>query len=685
VNKHRAMPGLVWLSFLVIGCGAKHPAAISIPVATVEFASTSRPWLPDRPPRPPAIHFAADIEPLLARYCRDCHEGGTARGNIRLHNLDPARMDKTASVLAKVAAVLQSGDMPPPGKPRPGTEELETMNVWLDTALTAGEPLASLTLRARSQRRLNRDEYNNTIHDLLGTDSRLADDFPADDSGYGFDNNGDVLSLPPVLAEKYLAAAEKAIDAAFRADELRLRILNPEPDDVVPFQYRAFVRPEGHDGVKRNSSDDLPPPPAPHTLELRRAADILRAFGDHAYRRPITHAEVMRLQHFVEEGQRGIEGWQGGLRMALRAILVSPHFLFRVEADPRPGLPPIGEYVTDFELASRLSYFLWSSMPDAELFAHAARGTLRRGDNLRVQVQRMLRDKKSLALADNFAGQWLQTRGLAQFRPDKSRFPEFDESLRQAMVRETTLWFDHVAREDRGVLEFIDADYTFVNERLARHYGIAGVQGEEFRRVSLKGVHRGGLLTQASVLAVTSNPTRTSPVKRGKWILDNLLGAPPAPPPTGVEGLRDDQASILTGTPRQRLEHHRTDPSCAACHRRMDPLGFGLENFDPIGAWRDREDGQPIDASGRLPSGRAFVGPDELKAILLEQRERFARCLAEKMLTYALGRGTERSDRRAVDAITSDLIRQDYRFSALVMAVVRSYPFQTYSANGGKP
>jgi hypothetical protein len=685
VNKLRAVVGPVWLSCLAVGCGVKQPAAMPATPAPTETAFAMRLPLPERPSPPRAIHFAADIAPLLGHYCQGCHNASRSRGSIRLDDLDPARLDKAAPVLMRVADVLRSADMPPPGKPRPGLEELETLNAWLDIVLDEGKTSADVTARPRSLRRLNRVEYDHTVRDLLGIKMRLADDFPADDSGYGFDNNADVLSLPPVLAERYLTAADKAIEAAFGAEEVRRRILNPAPDNVVPFQYRAFVRPEGHDGVKRNSSDDLPPPPSSQTLELRRAGDVLRAFADRAYRRPVTHDEIVRLQHFVEEGQRGAEGWLGGLQVALRAVLVSPHFLFRVEADPRPGLPPVGEYVTDFELASRLSYFLWSSMPDAELFAHAARGTLRRGDNLQTQVQRMLRDEKALALADNFASQWLQTRGLEQFRPDPSQFPEFDEALRQAMARETALFFDHVVREDRSVLEFIDSDYTFVNERLARHYGMDGVGGEEFRRVSLAGTRRGGLLTQASVLAVTSNPTRTSPVKRGKWVLDNFLGTPPAPPPSGVEGLRDDKASFVTGTLRQRLEQHRADAGCAACHRRMDPLGFGLENFDPVGRWRDGENGQPIDASGTLPEGRAFTGPDELRAILLARREQFARCLAEKTLTYALGRGIERADRRAVDAVVQELIRNDYRFSALVMAVVRSYPFQTYSATGRKP
>jgi hypothetical protein len=338
--------------------------------------------------------------------------------------------------------------------------------------------------------------------------------------------------------------------------------------------------------------------------------------------------------------------------------------------------------LNDFELAVRLSYFLWSSTPDEELFAHAARGTLRQGNTLVRQVQRMLRDPKSRALAENFAGQWLQTRGLRDFMPDRVRFPDFDESLRTAMTRETELFFDTIVREDRSVLGFLDADYTFVNERLAKHYKLGGVRGNEFRKVSLVGTPRRGVITQAAVLAVTSNPTRTSPVKRGRWVLDNILGAPPPAPPPGVEQLKESPDASGT-TLRQRMERHRTDPNCAACHAAMDPLGFGLESFDATGAWRTHDGASPIDASGVLPDGQTFDGPAGLRAVLLERRAAFARCLTEKLLTYALGRGLDRGDRRAVADITRKLTDNEYHFSALVLAIVHSEPFQTRTSRGG--
>jgi hypothetical protein len=297
----------------------------------------------------------------------------------------------------------------------------------------------------------------------------------------------------------------------------------------------------------------------------------------------------------------------------------------------------------------------------------------------------MLADPRAQALSANFTEQWLQIRRLDGLAPDPKLFPGFDESLRSAMIRETQLFCRAIQEEDRSILEFLDADDTFVNERLAQHYGIAGVRGDDFRRVSLAGTPRAGVLTQASILAATSNPNRTSPVKRGKWILENILGSPPAPPPSGVEALKEGGGGGSAQTIRERMERHRSDPNCASCHGRMDPLGFALENFDAIGAWRTDDDGHAIDASGRLPAGREFRGPGGLRDVLRTRRDAFARCLAEKMLTYATGRGLDRSDRRAVDRIVARLARDGYRFSALVLAVVESQPFREPSKDGGQP
>jgi hypothetical protein len=337
--------------------------------------------------------------------------------------------------------------------------------------------------------------------------------------------------------------------------------------------------------------------------------------------------------------------------------------------------------VDEYALASRLSYFLWSSMPDEQLFDLAAHGKLRR--NLDAQVTRMLKDPKSSAFVENFAGQWLQLRNLKLVAPDTKQFPAFDDSLRVAMQKETEMFFDSILHENRSVLDFISADYTFVNEKLGKLYGLKDVKGENFRKVSLNNPERGGLLSQASILTLTSNPTRTSPVKRGKWVLENLLGAPPPPPPPNVPELNESKDAVLTGTLRQRMEQHRSNPSCASCHARMDPIGFGLENFDAIGEWRQKDAGLQIDPSGTLVTGESFNGPSGLRAILLKQkRDEFIRCISEKVLTYALGRGLEYYDKCAVDQITKNLAKDHYRFSSLIAEVVKSVPFQMRRGEG---
>ena len=394
-----------------------------------------------------------------------------------------------------------------------------------------------------------------------------------------------------------------------------------------------------------------------------------------AYRRPVTAAEVNGLVHFVSLAQQNGDSFEQGVRVALEAILVSPHFLFRIESDRDPNNPAASHRLDDYELAARLSYFLWSSMPDEQLFRLAREHKLHKPDTIESEVRRMLLDPKSVALVDNFAGQWLELRNLDSVKPDPDRFPGFDEGLRAAMKEETRLFFEAVIHEDRSILDFIDGKFTFLNERLAKHYGIGGITGPEFRRVDLSGEERSGILTQASVLTVSSYPTRTSPVLRGKWVLENFLNDPPPPPPPGVPNL-NEAAIGTTASLRQQLEQHRANPACATCHTRMDPLGFGLENYDAIGRWRTQDGKFPVDAAGTLPVGRSFHSPMELKSILRTDRDAFARCVTEKMLTYALGRGLERYDKPAVNLICSRLAASDYRFSRLVLEIVGSLPFQ---------
>jgi mono/diheme cytochrome c family protein len=706
--------------------------------------------------------FSKQVAPFLAKYCVNCHGSAKPKADLNLSAFgDEAAVVRSRKLWMRLKEFVEAGEMPPEEhKLQPSQEEVDQLASWIDGTLAKVNCQTPADPGRVTIRRLNRAEYNNTIRDLVGIDFQPADDFPSDDVGYGFDNIGDVLTLPPMLLEKYLEAAEsiaeKAIVAsharplgpvktwegdalagdghsynetgrmlasagsvgvthAFPVDSeyiLRARAYGqqagPEPVKMAfqidgkplktvvvsavetepkVYEFRAKLR-KGERKVSvaflndyYNEKDPNPsnrdrnliveflevqgpavsknaPLPDSHkriicktpTAENRSevAVEIIERFATRAYRRPLLPGEVARLVRFVDMARANGESFERGIQLAVEAVLVSPQFLFRVELGPQ-GVqkknqfvkPPNPAPVTDFELASRLSYFLWSSMPDDELFALARNGKLREGDNLDKQVARMLRDRKAQSLVENFADQWLQIRNLKNVNPDRTRFPTFDEALRTAMQKETELFFEAVIREDRSVLDLIDADFTFLNERLARHYGIPGVKGEAFQRVALKDGIRGGLLTQASILTVTSNPTRTSPVKRGKWILEQVLGAPPPPPPPDVPILKDDRDGPLKGSLRQRMEQHRANPSCASCHSRMDPLGFGFENFDAIGAWREKDGEYAVDASGVLPSGQTFQGPKALKAILKAKDKDFCRALTEKLLTYALGRGVE--------------------------------------------
>jgi hypothetical protein len=414
--------------------------------------------------------------------------------------------------------------------------------------------------------------------------------------------------------------------------------------------------------------------PGKHTAGCARV--ILSNFASRAFRRPATSQEMEQLLGFVTLARKQGDSFEEGLATAMQAVLVSPNFLYRIEREhpARPGQPAVP--VSQYELASRLSYFLWSSTPDAELLHAAGEDSLRRSAVLTAQVKRMLRDEKSFALVENFAGQWLQFRNIDVVRPDLQRFPAFDDGLRLAMRRETELFIDNIVRNDGSVMDLLDANYTFLNERLARFYGIEGVTGPEFRRVDVSGMPRGGgILAHASILTVSSYSTRTSPVLRGKWILENLLNAPPPAPPPGVPPLDETKAG-QSGTLRQQMEEHRKNPACASCHASMDPLGFGLENFNAIGAWRTEDGKFPVDASGALPDGRSFQTPAELKALLKADRDAFIRGLTEKLLMYAIGRGLERYDRPIVADIVAKLPARDYRFSELVLGIVNSLPFQ---------
>lgn len=726
----------------------------------------------------PAPGFDQTIRPFLSKNCMPCHGEKMKSGGL---NLDlyksasdvTARRDSWESILIKV----RTGEMPPAGFPRPAETDIASFHKWIGTEFARADKGVKPDPGRVTARRLNRYEYNNTIRDLLLVDFKPADDFPADDSGYGFDNIGDVLTVSPVLMEKYLNAAERIAAKAFGSEKLPKPHVerhkrdttrasqNPAIYDVThKFPYEAeYVLRAGTngnrgkdgkplkmtlavDGVVAQAFDvettpgtkrqfdhrmtigegvrririeyvDDPQPPAPgskpfenannsfpESLEIRGPfapkirAEVSRAriltcsiedgpqqqpcvrhivanLAHRAWRRPVTEKEVSGLLRFADIAKQEGDSLERGLEVAVQAILVSPNFLFRIERDKDPTNAALSHRITDLELASRLSYFIWASMPDEELLRAAESKRLSNPAVLAAQVRRMVNDPKAHALAENFAGQWLELRNLEMIKPDPDRFPEFDDDLRAAMREETMLFFETMLKENRPIGDFLDARFTYLNERLARHYGIEGVTGPHFRRVPITTTQRGGVLTHASILAVSSYPTRTSPVIRGKYLLENILGAPPPPPPPGVPNL-DETAVGSTGSLRQQLERHRSNATCASCHARMDVLGFGLENYDAIGRWRTVDGKFPIDPGGTFPNGKSFVTPDEMKTILRGDLPDFVRCLTEKMLTYALGRGLERYDRRAVEAIGQRLAPAGYRFGDLVLEVARSMPFQ---------
>jgi Protein of unknown function (DUF1592)/Protein of unknown function (DUF1588)/Protein of unknown function (DUF1587)/Protein of unknown function (DUF1585)/Protein of unknown function (DUF1595) len=416
--------------------------------------------------------------------------------------------------------------------------------------------------------------------------------------------------------------------------------------------------------------------PATPAEEPACAEKIISSLAHRAYRRPITAEDLPQLLALYRQGAES-GGFEAGVKLALLKILVSPEFIFRMEFDPPDAAAGSVHRISDVELASRLSFFLWSSIPDDELLAVAERGELGDASVLERQIQRMLADPRSHTLVTNFAGQWLFLRNIARIQPDPAAFPNFDENLRQALEQETELLVESTLREDRSVADLLDTDYTFVNQRLAEHYGITGVYGSEFRRVAVTDPNRRGLLGQASILTVTSYPNRTAPTIRGKWVLEQLLGTPPPPPPPNVPSLKDD-ASAKTLTMRQRMEQHRANPACAACHQMMDPLGFALENFDGLGRWRDSTGPGtgPIDSSGALPDGTKFEGAAGLRDVLLGKRDLFVETFTERLLTYALGRGVEEYDRPVIRRIVREAAAGGHRWSSIVLGIVKSVPFQ---------
>ncbi len=737
----------------------------------------------DEPAKPDS--FQTRVLPVIERYCVDCHSKEDPEAGIILDAFTDQRsaVDDTRTWL-KVRDALEGGVMPPMGEARPSPKELEGLIGWIESDYIAAQCGKQAGPAPVVIRRLNRQQYDNTIRDLLGVNLRLADAFPVDDIGFGFDNVGSALNISPAHVEKYLDAAEAALERAIvlpdassfppieliglktyplRGDKpvefahtlkpgrylvnfslVRVGIAETAPtprlmvglgrdrraveaarvqDETVVYRYWLDVAPGdaqvhvsvdasgrkiasdaknaevganvsgdqrygGDRGLHVDSMVVHGPVPQATLPESHRtilfqtpgAGDearfecgrkIVARFAERAFRRPISTDELERLMKTFRLAHDRGESFERCVQVALTAVLGSPKFLFLVELDEGGDRP-----LTEFELASRLSYFLWSTMPDEELFREARQGTLRA--NLRRQVSRMLDDARSVQLVENFTGQWLQLRRLDSVNPDRNLFPGFDDRLRAAMKRETEQCFADVLRGNRSILELLDSDSTFLNETLARHYGIKGVVGDEFRKVKLADRRRGGILTQASVLTLTSNPNRTSPVKRGQWVLQQLLGTPPPPPPPDVAKLDEGKEAASVASLRERMEIHRADPRCASCHQQMDSLGFALENFDAVGRWRDADGTFAVDSSGELLGGRKFSGVVELKQILgASESKKFTRTLIERMLTYALGRGLEMYDACTIEDIRGRIVADNYKIRGIIFGIVECRAFQT--------
>jgi mono/diheme cytochrome c family protein len=740
---------------------------------------------------------AASRQAMIDQYCVMCHSEQLKTAGVVLEGTHIDRVGDNTALWEKVLRKFGTGQMPPPGMPRPDPDVAASFTNFLETQLNANA-VAHPNPGAPAIHRLNRLEYGNTIRDLLGLEVDVNSMLPGDDSGYGFDNIADVLSTSPVLLEKYMSAARKIsrvavgamdipaeeseflvpfgtpnnvrvsedlplgsrggyaihynfpVDAEYvirvtmanggdRGTKLDTRIPVKAGPQVIGVSYGAeSPMPENTGGAGRGGAAGAGAGPggAPNKLDLRMndvrvklldppgagqravfslsvigpynptgpgvtpsrqkifictptaasqeeacARQILTNLAHHAYRRPVTTADISPLMGFYQRARQSNSGpwsFDKGIETALRAMLVSPNFLFREEQDPA-GVKPGSVYkLTDYELASRLSYFLWSSMPDDELMDLAQKGRLRDTAILDQQVHRMLADSKSDSLVKNFAGQWLFLRNVESDQKDKDAFPDFDQSLRKSFKTETEMLFASVLDADGSLLDLLRANYTFVNERLAKHYGIPDVYGPAFRKVTLTDPNRFGLLGQGSLLTVTSLPNRTSVVQRGKWILENLLGAPPPPPPPGASDGFTAHGAGGHLTLRQAMEQHRADPGCAVCHTRMDPLGFALENYNGIGKWRVLDDtGAKIDATSALPDGTMIKGPAGLTNLLLTGKKvDFVNTFTTKLMTYALGRGVESYDQPVIRTITREAARDDYRMSSLILGIVHSAPFQ---------
>ncbi|HEX4026071.1 MAG TPA: DUF1592 domain-containing protein [Rhizomicrobium sp.] len=763
-------------------------------------------------PSAPVMVTPDDHKHMLMQYCTACHNDRAKTAGMSVVPLDANNLQANQATWEKILKRLSLGEMPPKGMPRPPKQQITAFTSWLAKSLD-DQAAANPNPGHATVRRMNHTEYANAVRDLLGLDVDFSKELPVDDTGYGFDNIADVLTVSPTLMDRYINVAgkiarlatgetsKKPITTDYRVPKdlfengFGVASYNERASDDLPldsrgggsFKYyapydatytiqvflnantseegeidahnryevkvplKAGLRTIGASFPKYLALDERVVPksilgprepaaaPVPIPLDVqvdgarvqrlmvpsvatgpnvsqsfylrdvmqisvagpydvtgpgdtasRRkiflchpskslgeeacAKKIVTTLARHAYRRPVTAVDVAPLMKMYREGRKGAD-FEHGVEAAVEAILVSPDFLFMRESDPPKSVAGDVHHISDMELATRLSFFLWSSIPDDQLLSLAEKKQLSKPDVLKAQVTRMLADPKSKALTDNFAGQWLYLRRLEYQKPDRRAYPDFDQRLRQAMLTETQMFFDGVVRDNRSALDFLDANYTYVNQRLAEHYGIPGVYGTSFRKVNLDASqHRGGLLGQGSILTVTSYNNRTSVVLRGKWILENLLAAAPPPPPPLVPSL-DDAKNGKTMTVREQMEMHRKNPVCASCHTKMDPLGFSLENYDAVGAWRTGYAGQKVDASAVLPDGTAFDGPTGLQNILLSRKDQFVEAMTERLMTYALARGLESYDMPAVRGVRYQAAKDDYRMQTIILGIVQSVPF----------
>ena len=725
------------------------------------------------------------IQKVLAGTCVECHSRDAAEADVVLESTgDLNAMIRDRATWESVYRAVEQKEMPPNTGPKLSQKDRQTLLDFLRKLLYELDCGNRIRAGAVTLRRLNRFEYRNSIRDLFSINYENAVNFPGDDVGNGFDSNADTLSLPPLLLEKYLDAAEKITHQAIidpatlklakqvsgsdfqttrgsRAFDNRMMMTTngivksslsvpspgiyefdvdleamqagPEPVKAeilingrvakkvtIPrtrSEYRAsyksnlkkgeftlavrfvndFYDPDAKDRGERDRNlvvvgYDVSGPtnikatalpasqrkivfthPDEKQSPVVAARRILKLTGFRIFRRPLTKRELDRFVGLFEQADKQESSFEASLRIPIQAMLVSPHFLFRIEQPaPASGQP---RALNDYELATAISFFICGSTPDDELLTKAFNRKLSDPVELEQQVRRLLEDPRSDALVDRFARQWLNLDLLKEAQPDPDQFPGFNDKIRADMMQETLSTFRYMIRKDRSILELLTADYTFVNQRLAKFYGFKNVQGQQFRKVALTQPGRGGIVTQGSIMTLTSHPNRTSPVRRGMWVLSNLLGQVPPPPDPDVMSL--ESQTELRGTLRQKMEQHRKDPSCAACHDRIDPLGFAFENLDPIGRWREKDAGGIIDASSQFADGQRFNNAVELQTILAgKKRKQFVETFVSKVMTYAIGRGMTIDDRCTIVEISQQLEKKNYRFSELILLICRSDPFR---------